>query len=541
MPRHAFHRADPAFSLGAGLLAAVVVAALPPVAQNLNLTMFSAGLVRAACLIMVLNAALCAPRPRASAFRWLLAALTAYCAGEILFFHVEAPGPRAGWVPRASDLCFLLLYPLTLRALLDLSGARASPPALQIDVAAVTLTLTLPLLLPLSRAGHATAWIQAIFPVLDLWLLLITGWLLLARTRQLRLHQLLLATAVLLIGLGDLWYVGRVAAGDYLNLRPVLHLWNATFALIALSALLALDPDDRVLLRARPLPPRLRSLLSFWPFLALLGAFVSGWALRGTSQGGAVHMTVTLLIAALLTARYRLLVTRQLRLLERLRETSRALGRSRADLHRQLHTDDLTGLPNRRALMDTLARWADPAPAGTRNGAAREPGAATGGAADRGAADRGAADEGVGVIFLDLNGFKAVNDHHGHAAGDLVLREVARRLRGALLRPDDLAARLSGDEFAVAFRGPPDHGEALLRAVGAVITGTPVSGPGLPPDLRVGVSAGLAHSITGPRTLSPLLSSADHRMYLAKRGGSGLFRSWPTTDESPLPGSDSGR
>ncbi|MCD0171443.1 GGDEF domain-containing protein, partial [Deinococcus sp. 23YEL01] len=152
-------------------------------------------------------------------------------------------------------------------------------------------------------------------------------------------------------------------------------------------------------------------------------------------------MTVTLLIAALLTARYRLLVTRQLRLLERLRETSRALGRSRADLHRQLHTDDLTGLPNRRALMDTLARWADPAPAGTGNGAVREPGAATGGAADRGAADRGAADEGVGVIFLDLNGFKAVNDHHGHAAGDLVLREVARRLRGALLRPDDLAAR----------------------------------------------------------------------------------------------------
>ncbi|GAA0501396.1 GGDEF domain-containing protein [Deinococcus depolymerans] len=489
-------------SLGFGLLAAVTVAGLPSVADDLNLTMLSAALVRLVCLTMVINASVCAPGPRARAYRWLLAALVAYFAGEVLFFHLETPGPRTSWLPRPSDLFFLLLYPLTLRALLDLSGARASPLALQIDVAAVTLTLTLPLLVPLSQTGQPTVWIQAVFPVLDLWLLLITGWLLLARTRQLCRHQLLLASAVLLIGAGDLWYVGRVTAGDYQNLRPVLQLWNVTFALIALSALLALDPDDPALLRSRPLTHQVRQLLGTWPFLALLGAFASGWSLRAAPQGVTVHLTVTLLIAALVLARYRLLVTRQRQLLGRLRETSRALSRSRADLHRQLHTDDLTGLPNRRALMDTLTRWT-----------------ATGRAA-----------EGVGVIFLDLNGFKAVNDRHGHAAGDLVLREVARRLHAALLHPDDLVSRLSGDEFAVAFRGPPAHGVALLRAIGAAITREPMGDPGLPPGLRVGVSAGMAHSGTGPWTLSPLLSSADHRMYLAKRGGSGLFRSWPAAD-----------
>jgi diguanylate cyclase (GGDEF)-like protein/PAS domain S-box-containing protein len=116
------------------------------------------------------------------------------------------------------------------------------------------------------------------------------------------------------------------------------------------------------------------------------------------------------------------------------------------------------------------------------------------------------------VLFLDLDGFKAVNDRHGHALGDLVLRTVAERLTAAV-RPSDTVARLGGDEFVVLVEGTTDETVDLLveRLRAAVIE--PIG----PLDLKVGVSIGVALSHRGDAEPGGLLGAADQEMYAAKR------------------------
>ena len=120
----------------------------------------------------------------------------------------------------------------------------------------------------------------------------------------------------------------------------------------------------------------------------------------------------------------------------------------------------------------------------------------------------------TGVLFLDLDGFKDVNDRHGHAVGDEVLRVVAERLVG-VVRPSDTVARLGGDEFVVLVEDAT--GEALGRLAerlqAAIALPVPVGGL----HLRVGASVGSALSHAGEDDPQGLLSAADARMYLAKR------------------------
>ena len=125
------------------------------------------------------------------------------------------------------------------------------------------------------------------------------------------------------------------------------------------------------------------------------------------------------------------------------------------------------------------------------------------------------------VLFLDLDGFKQVNDLHGHDAGDAVLRAVARRLSTAV-RPSDTVARLGGDEFVVLVdAAEPGAVDALVeRLRAAVVEPLQVKGAG---RLQVGVSIGTALADggrpAGESELRSLLRRADEAMYLDKRGG----------------------
>jgi diguanylate cyclase (GGDEF)-like protein/PAS domain S-box-containing protein len=115
------------------------------------------------------------------------------------------------------------------------------------------------------------------------------------------------------------------------------------------------------------------------------------------------------------------------------------------------------------------------------------------------------------VLFLDLDGFKAVNDVHGHAAGDTVLTTVARRIAAAV-RPSDTVARLGGDEFVVLVEGATDTVvdkvvERLRQAVSEPV-------PTL--DLQIGVSIGVAISRRGDAEPTGLLGAADRAMYADK-------------------------
>jgi len=126
----------------------------------------------------------------------------------------------------------------------------------------------------------------------------------------------------------------------------------------------------------------------------------------------------------------------------------------------------------------------------------------------------GRSGDSTGALFLDLDGFKDVNDRHGHAVGDAVLRAVAERLVTAV-RPSDTVARLGGDEFVVLVEGATDIAmEALVeRLVAALEVSVQVGTL----DLDVGVSVGVALSRAGEGDSQGLLSAADARMYDAKR------------------------
>ena len=115
------------------------------------------------------------------------------------------------------------------------------------------------------------------------------------------------------------------------------------------------------------------------------------------------------------------------------------------------------------------------------------------------------------VLFLDLDGFKAVNDRLGHSAGDEVLVTVARRLAAAV-RPSDTVARLGGDEFVVLVEGADDD---VVDAVVQRLRDA-VSEPLPTLDLQVGVSIGVALSARGEGQPRALLSAADAAMYQEK-------------------------
>jgi diguanylate cyclase (GGDEF)-like protein/PAS domain S-box-containing protein len=158
--------------------------------------------------------------------------------------------------------------------------------------------------------------------------------------------------------------------------------------------------------------------------------------------------------------------------------------RDRRTRHEADH-DPLTGLANRRALERTLEAALTRAATSARS---------------------------VGVLMLDLDGFKAVNDRHGHAAGDEVLREVARRLRRSV-RERDLVARLGGDEFVVVLTDLGAVPDAVDR-VESALAETFALADGAAAPLRAAV--GVAVFPGDGRTVADLLAAADREMYAAK-------------------------
>ena len=163
----------------------------------------------------------------------------------------------------------------------------------------------------------------------------------------------------------------------------------------------------------------------------------------------------------------------------------------RQSQHRSEH-DPLTGLPNRvrflRRLEELLA---------ARQGAAA-----------------------VAVLFLDLDGFKPVNDRYGHAAGDHMLAVIAERIRGAI-RASDLAARLGGDEFVVAVPLADASGDMVVRRMSAALRAAiaePVDYQGQ--RLRVTASIGAALCPHDAASAGELLHQADQDMYASKRAAS---------------------
>ncbi|MDP9793512.1 diguanylate cyclase (GGDEF)-like protein [Catenuloplanes nepalensis] len=137
---------------------------------------------------------------------------------------------------------------------------------------------------------------------------------------------------------------------------------------------------------------------------------------------------------------------------------------------------------------------------------------------------------GVGLLLIDLNRFKEVNDTLGHHAGDLLLQEVARRLTGAS-RGTDVVARLGGDEFAVLLSAVDSAGEVMEigRRILAGLCG-PAELEGL--TLDISGSIGVAFYPSPSTSAAELLQHADVAMYAAKRGHNGISMYDPEADSN---------
>jgi diguanylate cyclase (GGDEF)-like protein len=171
-------------------------------------------------------------------------------------------------------------------------------------------------------------------------------------------------------------------------------------------------------------------------------------------------------------------------------------GHVESELHFMAHYDELTELPNRKLFLQNLDR-----------------------ATRRAARFR----EKVGVLFLDLDGFKGINDELGHAAGDKVLQIVARRMERCL-RHGDMVARLGGDEFTVVLPGIREDEDAavvarkLMREISAPIQ--------LHPSQVVCVTPSIGVSIYPDHSLhtDELIHFADGAMYRAKELGKDTYQ-----------------
>ncbi|MAW99653.1 MAG: hypothetical protein CMN72_08395 [Sphingomonas sp.] len=192
------------------------------------------------------------------------------------------------------------------------------------------------------------------------------------------------------------------------------------------------------------------------------------------------------------------------RMLERIvEERTQALVEANAELDRQARTDALTGLLNRRSMMDRLSEEHARA---TRSGPP------------------------FSLALVDIDRFKAINDRYGHHVGDMVLREVAARLTGAV-RSVDIVARLGGEEFVVLL---PECGreDAVLHAerLRDVIADpqVDVDGACVPVTVSIGVADWVA--LESP---SATLQRADKAMYQAKQSGRNAVFAAPPDDYQP--------
>jgi diguanylate cyclase (GGDEF)-like protein len=263
------------------------------------------------------------------------------------------------------------------------------------------------------------------------------------------------------------------------------------------SLLIALGPRIQELIArfdAEPFGERRRKHYSLLPYGSMAVAFLTLVAIMPSGAGVRMWGVVAGLGAICL-----LVALRQLASFQDNTALINRLDATLAELSYQAHTDGLTGLANRTHFYEQLET----------------------------ALGRSA---GVSVLLVDLDGFKAVNDRLGHAAGDTLLISVADKMRAAL-RSGDVAARLGGDEFAVLLRDctGPEAEETARRILEALAEPVEIDGAAVRANASIGAAAAEPGEGAGA-----LVRRADVAMYAAKSAGKGTWKRYEAGMETRI-------
>lgn len=477
------------------------------------------------------------PPDTARTWRWMAWALGLYAVSDTLYVLLRWLNGAAPFPP-ALDTFYLGFYVLFILACLALPRQplrRAQAWRLTLDVGIVAGALGVSLwygalasVQGTTQASPFGTLVNLSYPVLGLYAL---GLLLMVirRRERLRLEESLMALGLMAFVIANTLHLFVDDYGGFVSGLPVDLLWTAgatLFAVAAWHSRRVVPPGHPEVVVARAAPQFTHIVYTLAPYLGLTVCFAlslltqgeDSLAARGVLWGTA---GVTLLVAArqiaaltdnaALTAQLAALnATLESRVATRTAEVER--GRAQLEVHArelawQAHHDSLTGLPNRAgfltALGEAVERQQQP-PAGEQQAPP------------------------LAVLFLDLDGFKGVNDTLGHTVGDQLLIKVAARLRGAQL-PGEFTARLGGDEFMVLTSQPP---QARAQQVLELFT-SPFDLGGHP--VRISASVGVSVYPDSGADAESLYMHADVAMYEAKRSGKGaarLFLSQVTQQQS---------
>jgi two-component system, cell cycle response regulator len=411
----------------------------------------------------------CADQPRLrTAWRLLAVASMAYLAGDIAQTIYELQGPLP--FPSLGDALYLLFYPLLLWGLLHFPADRRDRRArvrLMLDLAVVTIAgamvVTYVVLGPTLRQGGPNALsdvVSVAYPVGDMILLVGLGSVLLRRTvvSSARALQFMVAGLLFFVA-ADLVYGYIQLHSTYQGGDPVDSLWMIAIALFAVAGAAQTSPKSTAVVADSK-----RRTASWAPYVAV----AVGFGLLVID-----HRDLSLVIAGVLLAT--LVSVRQFL------AQSDLLHLQQLATYQSLH-DALTGLPNRRSLIDDLRA----ALATSRHDSPRT------------------------LAMFDLDGFKTYNDTFGHLAGDQLLARVGHRLL-ELVAPHGRAYRLGGDEFCVLLDPVAVRPEQIVADAGEALS-----------EIGTGFSIGASYgTVTIPseaNDLSAALHTADTRMYTKKNG-----------------------
>ncbi|WP_328475074.1 EAL domain-containing protein [Actinoplanes sp. NBC_00393] len=339
------------------------------------------------------------------------------------------------------------------------------------------LTWTLLIAPNLDEHLSASQLINALFPIIDVVVLVLAARLLLTHgTRQPALWLMIVACAALFTG--DLLYCLRWALE--VDLPGVL----VNVFLLLMFALLSgasLHPSMRTLTEPQQFVARnlSRARTAMIGIMVIFPVALTSLMPPGTWAGNVVR--AVLCVCLVLTV-----LTRVIR-------SNNSRARAERISRRRLTHDTLTDLPNRELLTETVTGWME------RSGAGRTE---------------------IGLLFVDLDRFKMINDNWGHAVGDELLQAVAARL-SEQVRPDDVVSRVGGDEFLIAVAGPAHErrAESLAERLLTELSRPFALSIG---DVVTSVSIGVAKSADSIGALE-LIRDADTAMYRAKSNGRNMY------------------